>query len=373
MIINSLFLKIDHSKMKNAILIIVLFLFISCNSTRSRSQNTAALTTISTDASQEATKNEKDNVFVIDRASAYSEIITEKNLKELVYELASDKYEGRETGEKGQKLAAQYLADFYKNLHIDAAQGDDDYFQEIPVAYFNNKSQNDSENVIAIIRGSEKPEEYVVITAHYDHLGVKGEEIYNGADDDASGTVAVLEIARAFKKAAKDGYGPKRSIVFLHLTGEERGLLGSKYYTENPIFSLENTIVNLNIDMIGRYDIKHAENPDFVYLIGSDKLSKELHELSEAANKKYTNLQLDYTYNDENDPNRFYYRSDHYNFAKNNIPIIFYFTGVHEDYHRPTDTADKIRYDLLKKRTHLIFYTAWEIANRENKLAIDIK
>ena len=373
MIINSLFLKIDHSKMKNAILIIVLFLFISCNSTRSRSQNTAALTTISTDASQEATKNEKDNIFVIDRASAYSEIITEKNLKELVYELASDKYEGRETGEKGQKLAAQYLADFYKNLHIDAAQGDDDYFQEIPVAYFNNKSQNDSENVIAIIRGSEKPEEYVVITAHYDHLGVKGEEVYNGADDDASGTVAVLEIARAFKKAAKDGYGPKRSIVFLHLTGEERGLLGSKYYTEYPIFPLDNTVVNLNIDMIGRYDIKHAENPDFVYLIGSDKLSKELHELSEAANKKYTNLQLDYTYNDENDPNRFYYRSDHYNFAKNNIPIIFYFTGVHEDYHRPTDTADKIRYDLLKKRTHLIFYTAWEIANRENKLAIDIK
>ena len=373
MIINFLLLKLYRYKMKNSLLIIILLLFISCTSSRSRSQNTAAVTTISKDASKEAVKNEKDKIFVIDHASAYSEIITEKNLKELVYELASDKFEGRATGEKGQKLAAQYIADFYKNLNIKAANGGEDYFQQIPVEYFKSRSQNDSENVVAIIQGSEKPEEYVIISAHYDHIGVKGDQVYNGADDDASGTAAVLEIARAFEKAAIEGFGPKRSIVFLNVTGEERGLMGSKYYTENPIFPLENTVVNLNIDMIGRYDDKHAENPEFVYLIGSDKLSKELHELSEATNKKYTNLDLDYTYNDENDPNRFYYRSDHYNFAKNNIPIIFYFTGVHEDYHRPTDTADKIRYDLLKKRTQLIFYTAWEIANRENKLAIDIK
>ncbi|WP_046756700.1 M28 family peptidase [Kordia jejudonensis] len=233
--------------------------------------------------------------------------------------------------------------------------------------------QIDSENVAAIIVGDEKPEEYIIISAHLDHEGVKNGEIYNGADDDGSGTVAILEIAEAFKKAKAEGNGPRRSVVFLHVTGEEKGLLGSRYYTDyDPIFPLENTVTNLNIDMIGRIDPKRKEGDrNYVYLIGSDKLSTELHEISEAANKKYTNIELDYTFNDENDPNRYYYRSDHYNFAKNNIPVIFYFNGTHDDYHRPTDTPDKINYDLLTNRTRLVFYTAWELANRENKVVVD--
>lgn len=243
-------------------------------------------------------------------------------------------------------------------------------------ANFNLDSDNevvDSENVAAIIRGSEKPNEYVIISSHLDHIGVTADgEINNGADDDGSGSVALLEIAEAFKDAADKGHGPKRSVVFLHVTGEEKGLLGSQYYTDNdPIFPLANTVANLNIDMIGRIDPKREGERNYIYLIGSDKLSTELHELSEEVNKKYMNIELDYTYNDENDPNRFYYRSDHYNFAKNNIPIIFYFNGTHDDYHRPGDTVDKINYDLLENRTRLVFHTAWEVANRAEKVVVD--
>jgi len=239
--------------------------------------------------------------------------------------------------------------------------------------YTSKSEEIQTENVLAFIKGSEKPDEVIVISAHLDHEGIKGEDIYNGADDDGSGTVAVLEIAKAFKKAVDQGYRPKRSVLFLHVTGEEKGLLGSRYYTDiDPVFPLENTVADLNIDMIGRTDPKReSENRNYIYLIGSDKLSSELHELSEEVNSKYCNIEFDYTFNDDNDPNRFYYRSDHYNFAKNNIPVIFYFNGTHADYHKPSDTPDKIDYDLLENRTRLIFYTAWELANRENRIAVD--
>ncbi|WP_452220882.1 M28 family peptidase [Lacinutrix salivirga] len=244
---------------------------------------------------------------------------------------------------------------------------------KVTLNYKNNSKPVDSENVAAFIKGSEKPNEIIVISAHLDHEGVKDGEIYNGADDDGSGTVAILEIAEAFAQAVKDGNGPKRSILFLNVTGEEKGLLGSQYYTDyDPIFPLEDTMANLNIDMIGRTDPKRKEGDrNYLYLIGSDKLSTDLHNISEEVNTKYANIELDYTFNDDNDPNRFYYRSDHYNFAKNNIPVIFYFNGTHDDYHRPSDTPDKIEYDLLENRTRLIFYTAWELANRDAKIVVD--
>ena len=229
-----------------------------------------------------------------------------------------------------------------------------------------------TENVLGYLKGSEKPDEVVVITAHYDHIGITNGEINNGADDDGSGTVTVLELAEAFSIAATKKAEPKRSILFMTVTGEEKGLLGSQYYTDNnPIFPLAKTVANLNIDMVGRVDEKHADNPDYIYLIGSDKLSKELHNLSERVNETYTNLELDYTYNDENDPNRFYYRSDHYNFAKNNIPIIFYFNGTHPDYHKPTDTIEKINFEKMEKIARLVFHTCWEIANREGRIKAD--
>ena len=163
------------------------------------------------------------------------------------------------------------------------------------------------------------------------------------------------------------------------MTAEEKGLLGSKYYTNyDPIVHLKNTVTNLNIDMIGRIDPNREEkNRNYIYLIGSDIISQDLHDLSEEISKKYSNLVLDYRYNDPTRKvfesgryieNRYYYRSDHYNFAEKNIPIIFYFSGTHEDYHKPTDTVDKIEFDLLQQRTKLIFHTAWELANRDDRI-----
>ena len=311
----------------------------------------------------------------IDPSIQFAKTITASDLKKHLYIYASDEFEGRETGEPGQKKAVNYLKQFYIEHDIKSPLANHDYFQEVPATYININSYSkqeikDSENVLAYIKGSEKPEEVIVISAHLDHEGIKNGKIYNGADDDGSGTVAILEIAEAFKHAEKSGKGPKRSILFLHVTAEEKGLIGSKYYTEHPVFPLKNTVTNLNIDMIGRIDKKHKDSTNYIYLIGSDKLSQDLHDVSEAANKQYTNINLDYTYNDDNDPNRFYYRSDHYNFAKHNIPVIFYFNGTHEDYHQPSDTPDKINYILLEKRTRLIFHTAWEIANKKERLTL---
>ncbi|MDG2504388.1 MAG: M28 family metallopeptidase [Flavobacteriaceae bacterium] len=300
----------------------------------------------------------------------YANSITPNELKDLLYVYASDYFEGRETGARGQKKAVDFIRQFYTTHGIGSAQGTENYFQ--PMELNIKGKMVKTENVAAIIEGNEFPNEYIVISSHLDHVGIQNGMIHNGADDDGSGSVAMLEIAEAFQAAAAAGQGPKRSIIFLHVTGEEKGLLGSSYYTKNPLFPLVDTMVNLNVDMIGRLDPKRTDkDPNYIYLIGADKISQELHDISEATNKKYTQIKLDYTYNDDKDPNRFYYRSDHYNFAKNNIPVIFYFNGTHDDYHAPSDTPDKINYDMLAKRSKLIFYTAWELANRKNKIKID--
>ena len=228
-----------------------------------------------------------------------------------------------------------------------------------------------AENVLAYIEGSDKKEELLVITAHYDHIGVENGVVYNGADDDGTGTVALIEIAEAFAQAKAEGHGPRRSVLVMPVSGEEKGLLGSRYYSDHPVFPLENTIADLNIDMIGRTDSAHTTSPPYVYIIGSDRLSTELHAVNEAANTNYAKLDLDYRFNSESDPNRFYYRSDHYNFARKGVPSIFYFSGVHEDYHQPGDDVEKIRFDLLHQRALLVFHTAWILAGRENRPAVD--
>ena len=299
----------------------------------------------------------------------YANTITLEELEEQLYFYASDEMEGRNTGSPGQKKAVNYLRDQYKKMGVPGGGQYGDYFQIVPGKAF-GKPELSSENVLAFIKGREFPDEVLVISAHLDHVGMKDDKVYNGADDDGSGTIALLEIAEAFKQAVNDGYGPRRSILFLHVTGEEIGLKGSKYYADNPIYPMENTIANLNIDMIGRIDAAHEDNPDYVYLIGSDMLSQELHDMSEDANKSSMNMNLDYKYNGKSDPNRFYYRSDHYNFAKNDVPVIFYFNGTHEDYHKPTDTPDKIEYELYQRRAKLIFATAWEVANADKRPAL---
>lgn len=313
-------------------------------------------------------------IFSIPNPKKYINTITADELKTHLYIVASDEMEGRQTGSIGQKKAGEYLINQYKANSVSFPKGATDYYQRIPASFLNairNDNLPDSENIWAYIEGSEKPNEVVVISAHYDHIGIKNGEIYNGADDDGSGTVALLEIAQAFAQAKKEGKGPRRSILFLHVTGEEHGLLGSKYYSENPLFPLANTITDVNIDMIGRHDAFHTDSSNYVYVIGSDYLSTDLFNICESANKNYINLFLDYKFNDINDPNRFYYRSDHYNFAKNGIPSVFLFNGVHADYHKPTDEVDKIEFDALTKRTQLAFAIAWELANRENRPVVD--
>ena len=232
-------------------------------------------------------------------------------------------------------------------------------------------------DVLGFMPGTDLKDEVLVFSAHYDHIGLNAsgpDKVNNGADDDGSGTTAILEIAKAFAKAKKDGHGPRRSILFLGNVGEEKGLLGSEYYTDHPVFPLANTITDLNIDMIGRVGFDYIGKPDsanYVYVIGSAMLSKELHQVNEEANTKYTHIDMDYKYDDPNDPNRFYYRSDHYNFAKHGVPIIFYFNGVHADYHQPGDEVSKINFPLLAKRAQLVFFTGWELANRDKRPALD--
>lgn len=228
-------------------------------------------------------------------------------------------------------------------------------------------------NVFGFVEGADLKDEIVVISAHLDHLGKHDNEIYYGADDDGSGSATLLTLAEVFAKARKDGNGPRRSVLFISFTGEEKGLLGSDYYTKFPVFPLDKTVADLNIDMIGRVDTIKRPSVNYTYIIGSDKLSTELHSINETANKICCHLDLDYRYNDPSDPQKLYYRSDHYNFAKHNIPVIFYFTGLHEDYHKPTDTIDKINFEKTAGIAKLVFNTAWELANRPERITIDVK
>lgn len=272
-------------------------------------------------------------------------------------------------GRKYKKLgkAVETISATGKPLHFEAKAN-------LTVQMHKNVEHSNTPNILGFVEGSDKKEEVVVVSAHYDHIGFRGDDIFNGADDNGSGTSGLLAMAEAMAKAKADGHGPRRSVLFLWVAGEEKGLLGSEFYSENPIFNLENTVVDINVDMIGRVDkaYEKANNPNYVYVIGADRLSTALHEINESVNKGYENLTLDYTYNDENDPNRYYYRSDHYNFAKHGIPSIFFFNGTHDDYHRAGDTVDKIEFEKMSKITRHIFYLAWRLAHREERIQVDV-
>ncbi len=338
--------------MKNSLLLLSVALLISCKNTR--------------------------QVVSADNAdpTRYINTITEEELRKHLTIIASDEMEGRQTGSEGQKKAGRYLIGQYKSDKIKPPVGAKDYYQHVPAAFMNKrpgKNLPDSENIWAFIEGTTHPEEIVVLSAHYDHVGISNGQIYNGADDDGSGTVALLEIAQAFQIAKKEGHGPKRSVLILHVTGEEHGLHGSRYYSEKPLFPLKNTVANVNIDMIGRHDPEHEDSSHYIYSIGANRLSSELHRIIEEMNARYTQLKLEYRYDAPDDPNRFYFRSDHYNFAKNGVPSVFFFSGIHADYHEPGDDADKIEYDALAKRTKLAFVVMWELANRKDRIVVDQK
>lgn len=248
------------------------------------------------------------------------------------------------------------------------------YVSEIKMLAAKTTNNLESSNVLGVLPGTDKKDEYVFLTGHYDHLGKRGAIIWYGADDDGSGTTSVLQMAEAFTAAARKGYKPRRTIVFMTVSGEEKGLWGSQYYSEHPIYPLDKTSVDLNTDMDGRVDTerKKPDTLNYIYVIGHDKLSSELPIINEGMNNKYTKLTLDYKYDDPNDQNRIYYRSDHYNFARKGVPILFFYDGMLQaDYHKPTDTVEKINFDLMAKRAQLVFYTGWEMANRDNMLKRD--
>jgi Zn-dependent M28 family amino/carboxypeptidase len=250
------------------------------------------------------------------------------------------------------------------------------YTTDATIAATKTTENLESSNVIAVLPGTDKKEEYLMLTGHYDHLGKRGDVIYYGADDDGSGTVSVMQMAEAFSAAAKKGFQPRRTIVFMTVSGEEKGLWGSEYYGDHPIFPLDKTTADLNTDMVGRVDTERqlGDTLNYVYVIGHDKLSTDLPVINEAANKASSNITLDYKYDDPNDKNNIYYRSDHYNFAKKGVPILFFYDGMLlADYHKPTDTIEKINFDLMQKRVLMVYYTACEIAQREDMLKRDLK
>jgi hypothetical protein len=296
------------------------------------------------------------------------------------------------TASKGNMTVSEYkrtnsISNFYITEKVARAITGDDYSQlqsgtptnkvytaNIKMELQKTTAQLQASDVLGFLPGTDLKDQIIVISAHMDHLGKRNGEIYYGADDDGSGTVSILEIASAFARAKAAGKGPRRSILFLANSGEEEGLWGSQYYTDHPTYPLDKTDVDLNIDMIGRIDPnrKQGDSMNYVYVVGSDKLSTDLKPISEGMNQKYSKLELDYKFDDPTDPERIYYRSDHFNFARKGVPIIFYFDGIHADYHKPSDTPDKINYDLLEKRARFVFFTAWEMADRNDMLKRDI-
>ncbi|MBC7867097.1 MAG: M28 family peptidase [Gloeobacteraceae cyanobacterium ES-bin-316] len=230
-------------------------------------------------------------------------------------------------------------------------------------------------NVLGLIEGTDKKDEFVFITAHYDHIGMQNGVVNNGADDDGSGTVSIMQIGEAFAKAKAEGKGPRRTVVIMAVSGEEKGLWGSEYYSDHPLYPLDKTTVDLNIDMIGRIDTERKKDDtlNYVYVVGHNKLSSDLPIINEAANNKYSQLVLDYKYDDPKDPNRIYFRSDHYNFARKGVPVLFFYDGMLKaDYHKPTDDIEKINFLLMQKRAQMVFHTAWQMANRDEMLKRDI-
>jgi hypothetical protein len=248
----------------------------------------------------------------------------------------------------------------------------------------NADDETQTQNVVGILEGSDPvlKNEYVAIGAHYDHVGMRtgaaatGDKIYNGADDDGSGTVSVLAMAEALSHSP---IRPKRSVLFIWHTGEEKGLWGSQYFTDNPTVPLASIITELNIDMIGRSrpagDTNPANRaltgPNEIYVIGSKMMSTDLGQLSESVNKSYLGLSFNYLYDNPNDPNRFFFRSDHFNYARKGIPIIFYFDGEHEDYHKPGDSPDKIDYQKMEKVARTIYVMMLELANAKTRPRVD--
>ena len=215
-----------------------------------------------------------------------------------------------------------------------------------------------------------------MVSAHYDHLGMYNGIIYNGADDDGSGTTALLAIAESLMRLKKMGKGPERTVVFIAFSGEEKGLWGSSYFSDHPTLPLDKVSCDINIDMIGRIDPDRT-TPDrnhYVFIVGQSRLSSETSKILNTLNSKTQRLTLDEKFDHKKDPNRIYYRSDHYNFAKKGVPVVFFYDGMlGGDYHEPTDDIELIDWEIYHKRSNFILDFTMSLANRENLLKRDLK
>ena len=321
-------------------------------------------------------------------------------LREHVYLLASDSLQGRKTGTTGQLQAAFYCTNSFRKSYlaplfpIDSTRrsfrqtypftttkvsrfGGSVYtfsspyeqydLAALPITARDSSQVSFGDNIAGLLIGTDLKREIVILSAHYDHLGRSDGNTYHGADDNASGTATVLSTAAVFDSLAQQGIRPRRSILFVLFSGEEGGLVGSQYFVKNSPIPMHQFVGDLNVDMVGRVDDAHRKKPDYCYLITGSP-TNDLKKAAEAVNQQSVNLALNQGgYDVENDPNRYFLRSDHVNFAKLGIPVLFFTNGEHSDYHRPSDTADKIMYDVLQKRATLVFQTAWRVANEAPK------
>jgi Peptidase family M28 len=323
-------------------------------------------------------------------------------LKKHVYLLTSDSLQGRETGKQGQREAAGYCTQVFRKSHLAAVFRKDSTifsFQQTypfisseimpygmvrqdarraerstmsvykryeltdaPANHRDSVAAFYGQNVAGLHIGTDLKQELVIVSAHYDHLGRVDGQVYPGADDNASGTASVLSIAATFDSLARAGIRSRRSVLFVLFSGEEGGLIGSSYFVANFPMPLNPIICDLNIDMVGRVDDAHRKKPDYCYIIAGLK-DDTLRKTVAKANRQSVGLELSRAYDTESDPHQYFYRSDHYNFAKRGIPVLFFMDGEHPDYHKPTDTADRINYEVLQKRATLVFQTAWLMAN----------
>ncbi|MDR2802577.1 MAG: M28 family peptidase [Prevotellaceae bacterium] len=292
--------------------------------------------------------------------------ILESDLRQHIQTLAADSMQGRQTGTDAAFMAADYIAGQFEKINLGSPY-DSTYFQ----AFVTNTP---GVNVVGVIEGSDLKEQALVISAHYDHLGMFDGNIYNGADDNASGVAAMLEIAEAFVAMARNHYPPRRSVVFIAFDAKEQKMAGSAYYVNNPLYPLQRTVANLNIDAVGRVEGSPNGQRNYLFLVGANRMSSDLQDISDYVNHvRKINLNLDYTfYNSPTFSEIFYLFSDQYNFGKHQIPVIYYMDGLHDDLNKPTDTEEQIDYKILRDRTQLIFYTAWELANRDGELKKDL-
>ena len=296
--------------------------------------------------------------------------ISLEHLKSHLKILSSDAMAGRATGTPGIEKAAKYLESEFLRLGLTPLHSKG--FRQV---YKLPNSEGKACNIIAQIEGKSIPSEFVVVSAHYDHLGVDNGKIYNGADDDGSGTASLLAMAEKLMELKKQGKGPVRTVVFIAFSGEEKGLWGSDYFSEHPTLDLTKVSCDVNIDMIGRIDPDRttADTNHYVCVVGQRHISSELKLALRALNENTQNLILDGKFDEKSDPNRIFYRSDHYNFAKKGVPAVFFYDGMlGGDYHEPTDDFEKIDWDVYQKRCNFILDFVVSVANRADLLKRDL-